>query len=281
LRHIACAQIADIVARLCIDACYQLPPDVSAALRQALDKEESPLGQDILRQILENETIAQQGEFPLCQDTGYTTVFLELGQEVHIVGGDLEQCINDGVRRGYRDGYLRKSVVTRPFPERVNTGDNTPAIIYTRIVPGDRLKVTVMPKGGGGENMSQLKMLPPSQGRQGIVDFVVQVAEQAGANPCPPIIIGVGVGGTAEKAMLLAKEALLREVGRPNPHPDDAALESDILARVNALGIGPQGLGGTVTALAVHVLSHPCHFASLPVGVVIQCHSSRHKEALL
>ena len=281
MREIACEQIADTVARLCIEANYQLPADVSAALRRALAREESPLGQDILQQVLENEAIARQGEFPLCQDTGYTTVWLELGQEVHIAGGDLEQCITEGVRRGYRDGYLRKSVVARPFPERVNTGDNTPPIVYTRIVPGDRLKVTVMPKGGGGENMSQLKMLLPAKGRQGIVDFVVQVVEQAGANPCPPIIVGVGVGGTAEKAMLLAKEALLREVGQPSAHPDDAALEADILERVNGLGIGPQGLGGTVTALAVTVISHPCHFASLPVGVVIQCHSSRHKEEVL
>jgi fumarate hydratase subunit alpha len=281
MREIHCDEIAETVARLCIAACYELPPDVLRALRAAMDAETSDLGRETLQQILLNAEIAGEGQFPLCQDTGYTIVFLELGQNAHIVGGDLNQCITEGVRRGYQEGYLRQSVIEKPFTERINTGDNTPPIIYTQIVSGDRLKIAVMPKGGGGENMSAFTMLPPAAGRQGIIEFVVNVVDQAGANACPPMIIGVGVGGTADHAMLLAKKALLREVAKPSEVPDDAALEAEILRRVNHLGIGPQGLGGRVTALAVHVKSHPCHISSLPVAVNIQCHSARHREAVL
>lgn len=281
MREIHCAQIVETTARLCIAACYELPPDVLRALRAAMAIETSELGKEVLQQILLNAEIAQEGQLPLCQDTGYTVVFLELGQDAHIVGGDLVQCINEGVRRGYQEGYLRKSVVQRPFTERINTGDNTPPVIHTQIVPGDRLKITVMPKGGGGENMSALKMLPPAAGRQGVIEFVVLVVDQAGANACPPIIIGVGVGGTPDHTVLLAKEALLREVGKPSKDREDAALEAEILRQVNRLGIGPQGLGGRVTALAVHVESHPCHIGSLPVAVNLQCHAARHREAVL
>ncbi len=281
MREIHCDQIAETVAHMCITACYELPSDVLRALRAAMDIETSELGREVLQQILLNAAIAGEGEFPLCQDTGYTVVFLELGQDARIIGGDLNQCITEGVRRGYQEGYLRKSVIEKPFTERINTGDNTPPIIYTEIVTGDRLKIAVMPKGGGGENMSACKVLPPAAGRQGIIEFVVDIVDQAGANACPPMIIGVGVGGTADYAMLLAKKALLREVAKPNDDPDDAALEAEILRRVNHLGIGPHGLGGRVTALAVHVESHPCHISSLPVAVNIQCHSARHGEAVL
>jgi fumarate hydratase subunit alpha len=281
VREIHCQQVTDAVARLCDEACYRLPEDVTRALQQARTQERSPLGRDILQQLLDNAQIAQERDFPLCQDTGYAVVFLELGQDLHVVGGDLNACIAAGVRQGYREGYLRKSVVAQPFTQRVNTSDNTPPVVHVTIVPGDHLKITVLPKGGGGENMSYLRMLAPSAGRQGVVDFVVESVERSGANPCPPVIVGVGIGGTSDYAMLLAKHALLRPVGQPNPDGDDAALEADILERVNRLGIGPQGLGGSVTALAVHVESHPCHIASLPVGVNLQCHSARHKDAVL
>ncbi len=281
MREIGCQEIADAVARLCIEANYYLGEDVLTALRAAREREVSPVGQAVLDQILQNAAIAAQGELPLCQDTGLTVVFLELGQEVHIVGGDLNEAIQQGVRRGYQEGYLRKSVVRRPFSARVNTGDNTPAVIHTEIVPGDRLKITVAPKGGGSENMSYLKMFAPAAGRAGIVDWVTWCVDESGANPCPPIIVGVGIGGTVEQTTLSAKKALLRPVGQPHPDPEVAALEAEILARVNELGLGPQGLGGRVTALAVHVETVPCHIASLPVAVNIQCHSARHKEAIL
>nr|MBC7244425.1 fumarate hydratase [Chloroflexota bacterium] len=281
MREIDCGQIAETVASLCIEACYHLPQDVTQAVQKALKTERSPTGREFLRQILENAEIARRGEFPLCQDTGYTVVFLELGQDVHVVGGDLNQCIAEGVRRGYQQGYLRKSVVERPYSLRVNTKDNTPPIIHTKIVPGDRLRITVMPKGGGSENKSYLQMMAPAMGRQGIIDFVVRVVDESGADPCPPVIVGVGIGGTADYALLLAKEALLREVGKPSEDPEDAALEAEILQRVNCLGIGPQGLGGNITALAVHVNSHPCHIASLPVAVNLQCHAARRSEAVL
>lgn len=264
-----------------MNACYHLPDDVRQAVRKALQIETSPLGQEILRQILDNAEIADRGQYPLCQDTGVAVVFLELGQEVHIVGGDLNECITAGVRRGYNVGYLRKSVVARPYSRRENTQDNTPPIIHTRIVAGDRMRIMVMPKGAGSENMSYLRMMPPAMGREGVVDFVVKAVEESGANPCPPVIVGVGIGGTADYAMLLAKEALLRPVGTASEDAEDAALEAEILERVNRLGIGPQGLGGRVTALAVHVKSYPCHIASLPVAVNLQCHSARHEEEVL
>ncbi len=281
MREINTEQIIQEVARLCIEASYYLGNDVLDALRNAREKEIAPVGQAVLDQILQNAEIAAQGELPLCQDTGLTVVFLELGQDAHIVGGDLYEAINEGVRRGYQDGYLRKSVVDKPFSARVNTRDNTPAVIHTEIVPGDELKITVCPKGGGSENMSYLKMFSPAAGRQGIVDWVVECVENSGANPCPPVIVGVGIGGTIDQTTLSAKKSLLRPVGSPSPDPEVAELEAEILERVNRLGIGPQGLGGRVTALAVHVETFPCHIASMPAAINIQCHSARHKEVVL
>lgn len=281
MREISTEQITQEVARLCIEANYHLGQDVLDALRYAREKEISPVGQVVLDQILQNAEIAAQGELPLCQDTGLAVVFLELGQDVHIVGGDLYEAINEGVRQGYQRGYLRKSVVDRPFSARVNTRDNTPAVVHADIVPGDKLKITVAPKGGGSENMSYLKMFSPAAGRPGIINWVVECVDKSGANPCPPIIVGVGIGGTMDRTTLLAKKALFRPVGQPHPDSEVAELEAEILERVNRLGIGPQGLGGRVTALAVHVETFPCHIASLPAAVNIQCHSARHKEAVL
>jgi len=281
MRDIQAGEIVEAVARLCIEANYHLGDDVIGALERALAQEESPVGREILQLLLENARIAGQRVAPLCQDCGVAVVFVELGQEVHIVGGDLNEAIEEGVRKGYQEGYLRNSLVRRPFSARTNTGDNTPAMIYVDVVPGDRLRLTVAPKGGGSENMSALAMLKPADGRQGVIDFVVHTVDQAGANPCPPIVVGVGVGGTAERALLLAKRSLLRELGQPHPDAEVADLEREILSRVNDLGIGPQGLGGRITALAVHVEVLPCHIASMPVGVNIQCHSARHEEAVL
>jgi fumarate hydratase subunit alpha len=281
VREIHTDHIIETVAQLCIESNYYLGEDVLAALRRYREAEVSPIGREVLDQILENAEIARDEQMPLCQDCGLTVVFLELGQEAHIVGGDLNEAIAEGVRQGYKDGYLRKSMVDQPFSARINTKDNTPPVIHTTIVPGDQLKITLAPKGGGSENMSQLAMLKPADGRQGVADFVVESVRRAGANPCPPIIVGVGVGGSAEKTMWLAKHALLRKVGQPNPDPEVAALEADILERINRIGIGPQGFGGLTTALAVHVETFPCHIASMPVAVNIQCHSARHKEAVL
>ena len=281
MREISCDEIAQTVARLCMDANFYLGEDVLAALRRAREEEISPIGREILDQILRNAEIAAREKLPLCQDCGLTVVFLELGQDVHIAGGNLYDAINEGVRRGYEEGYLRKSVVDRPFSARVNTKDNTPAVIHTEVVPGDKLKITVCPKGGGSENMSYLKMLSPAAGRQGVIDFVVDCVDRSGANPCPPIIVGVGIGGTIDQTTLIAKKALLRPVGQPHPDPEVAELEAEILERVNRLGIGPQGLGGRVTALAVHVETFPCHIARMPAVINIQCHSARHKEAVL
>jgi fumarate hydratase subunit alpha len=280
-RQIDTDQITDTVARLCIEGNYFLGADVLAALRSSREAEVSPVGREVLDQILDNAEIARERQMPLCQDCGLTVVFVELGQDLHVTGGDLNQAIAEGVRRGYKDGYLRKSMVDRPFSARINTKDNTPPVIHVTVVPGDRLRILVAPKGGGSENMSQLAMLKPADGRQGVVKFVVDSVRRAGANPCPPIIVGVGIGGSAEKAMLLAKHSLLREVGQPHPDPEVAELEAEILDRVNRLGIGPQGFGGLTTALAVHAETFPCHIASLPVAVNIQCHSARHKEAFL
>jgi len=281
MREIGYQEIVDAVARLSMEANYYLGQDILAALRRAQEQEEPPLGREVLDQILENARVAAEERMPLCQDTGMTVIYLELGQEVHLVGGDLTEAVNEGVRRGYEEGYLRKSVVENPFSARINTKDNTPAVIHTEIVPGDKLKITVLPKGGGSENMSYLKMLSPAAGRQGVIDFVVESVDKSGANPCPPTIVGVGIGGTADKAMDLAKRSLLREVGAPHPDPEVAELERDILEAVNRLGIGPMGFGGRVTALAVHVETFPCHIASLPVAVNLQCHSARHKSAVL
>jgi fumarate hydratase subunit alpha len=281
LRQISCEVITETVARLCIEANYELGDDVVAALGRARDEEVSPVGRRILDQLLDNSRVAHEEGLPLCQDTGLTVVFLQLGQDLHVVEGELYEAIQEGVRRGYQEGYLRHSLVERPFSARVNTGDNTPAVVHTEIVPGDRLRIIVAPKGGGSENMSALGMLTPADGRDGVIRFVVETVERAGASPCPPTIVGVGIGGSADRAMWLAKHSLLREVGRPSPDPEVARLERDILSRANDLGIGPQGLGGRATCLAVHVEVHPCHIASLPVAVNLQCHSARHTETVL
>ena len=281
VREIHTDQITSTVAQLCIESNYYLGQDVLDALRTAREAEVSPVGREVLDQILENARIADEEQMPLCQDCGLTVVFVELGQDAHVVGGDLNAAIAEGVRQGYQDGYLRKSMVERPFSARINTKDNTPPVIHTTIVPGEQLRLIVAPKGGGSENMSQLGMLKPADGRDGVISFVVDSVRKAGANPCPPIIVGVGVGGSAEKTVWLAKHALLREVGQPNPDPELADLEAEILDRVNRIGIGPQGFGGLTTALAVHAETFPCHIASMPVAVNIQCHSARHKEATL
>jgi len=281
MREIAANKVTQTVSRLFQEACYHLPEDVLTALKQAREKEESSVARDALDKMLENVEVSQKEQIPLCQDTGAAVVFLELGQEVRITGGDLYTAVNEGVRQGYDKGYLRKSMVGQPFSARVNTKDNTPAIIYTDIVPGDKLKIVAMPKGAGAENMAKLAMLPPASGRQGVIDFVVASVDEAGSNPCPPVIVGVGIGGTAEKAMMLAKKALLRKVDELHPDPEVAEMEGEILRQVNNLGIGAMGYGGTVTALAVHAEVFPCHIASLPVAVNLQCWCARHEEAVL
>lgn len=281
MREIRATDITNVVEYLCIKANYELPTDVQEILEKAITGEESPLGRDVLQDILENARLAREKQVPICQDTGFTVVYLDLGQEAVVTGGNLEEAVNEGVRRGYIKGYLRKSIVEDPCFTRKNTGDNTPAVIHTRIVPGDRLKITVAPKGGGSENMSGLKMLNPSDGVEGIKKFVLEVVEAAGPNPCPPIIVGVGVGGTFEMAAFQAKKALLRPVGQSHPQPEVAELERELLRNINCLGIGPQGLGGTTTALAVHIETFPAHIASLPVAVNLQCHAARHAEAVL
>jgi fumarate hydratase subunit alpha len=281
MRDIDCKKITESVSSLFQNACLFLPEDVLVAIKQARDKEESPVAKDVLDKIIENTEVSRLEQIPLCQDTGAAVVILELGQEVHINGGNLDDCINEGVRQGYEKGYLRKSMVRQPFSARVNTKDNTPAIIHTDIVPGDKLKISVLPKGGGSENCSRLTVMPPAKGRQGIIDFVVNLVEESGSNPCPPIIIGLGIGGTTDKTMTMAKKALLRKVGEPNPNPEVAELEKEILKRVNNLGIGPMGYGGRTTALAVHAEVFPAHIASMPVAVNIQCWCARHKETIL
>lgn len=275
MREISVCEIVGRVRDACIEACTKLPQDVLEALENALTVEESDIGREVLRQILENARIAQAERVPICQDTGITVVFVEMGQDVRVTGGDLYAAINEGVRLGYDEGYLRKSIVAHPLV-RSNTGTNTPAVIHTTIVPGDSITVAVVPKGGGSENMSVARMLKPSDGEDGVVGFVVDVVRNAGSNPCPPVIVGVGLGGTLEMAALLSKKALLRKVGSASPEPIDARLERRLLVAVNETGIGPAGLGGRVTALAVHVESHSCHIASLPVAVTLQCHAARH-----
>lgn len=281
MREVNVDLITQTIERLCIEANYYLPADVKRALEEAVSKEELPLGREILQDLIKNAEIACREDMPICQDTGLAVVFLELGQDVHLVGGDLTEAINEGVRRGYINGYLRKSSVDDPFLERKNTGDNTPAIVHTTIVPGDKIKIIVAPKGGGSENMSALAMLKPADGVEGIKRFVVETVEKAGPNPCPPIIVGVGIGGTIEKTTLLAKKALLRTIGEHNPNPEVARLEKELLEEINRLGIGPQGFGGRITALAVHIETFPAHIASMPVAVNIQCHAARHKEAII
>ncbi len=281
MREIKASDLRNTVARLFEHSCHYLPEDVVGALKAAREEEKSPVCRDVLDRILENADIAGKEQIPLCQDTGAAVVMLELGQDVHMTGGDFYAVINEGVRQGYDKGYLRKSIVNGPCFARANTKDNTPAMIHTDIVPGDGLKISVLPKGGGSENCSRLTVLSPSQGRQGVIDFVVNLVSQVGSNPCPPVIIGVGIGGTTDKTMHIAKKALLRKVGEPSPDPEVAALEKEILEEVNNLGIGAMGYGGTVTALAVHVETFPCHIASMPVAVNMQCWCARREQATL
>jgi fumarate hydratase subunit alpha len=281
LKEIEASAITQAVARLCQEANLFLGEDVLYALKQAHQTEQSPLGREVLNQIIENARIAREERLPLCQDCGTAVVFLEIGQEVHITGGDLTEAIEEGVRHGYHQGYLRKGIVSQPFSARVNTQDNTPAVIHSEIVPGSSLKISLLTKGGGAENKSRLGMLLPNAGKSGIIDFVAKTVEEAGGDPCPPLIIGLGIGGTAEQAMLMAKKSLLRKVGEPNPDPEIARLEKEVLIRVNSLGVGPMGFGGSITALAVHALVMPTHLTSLPVAVNLQCHSARHKEVTL
>jgi fumarate hydratase subunit alpha len=281
VKEIHASQITETVARLCQEATHKLPEDVVAALRRAEATEESPLAKQVLIEILENAELAEPEMLPLCQDTGTAVVFVEVGQDVHVVGGALADAINAGVARGYTEGYLRKSIAEKPFSTRSNTQDNTPAVMHTEIVPGDKLKLTVMPKGGGCENMSRFVMLLPGAGKEGITNFVLRAVEESGGNPCPPVIVGVGIGGTAEYSMMLAKKALTRRVGDPSPDPETAQFEAELLEKVNALGLGPQAVGGRNTALAVHVETYPTHITALPVAVNLQCHSARLKSAEL
>ena len=274
MREIDSSLISEVVARLCIDANYHLPPDMKRQIISSSKEESWETASIILDQIIENFNIADENLQPICQDTGLACVFLSIGQDVHIKG-NLEEAINEGVRKGYSQGYLRKSVVSDPL-NRVNTGDNTPAMIYYDICPGDKIKITVAPKGFGSENMSQIKMLKPSDGIEGVKDFVIKVVEDAGPNPCPPIVVGVGIGGTFDKAAYLAKKALMRPVDQRNSEAFYAELEEELLEKINALGIGPQGFGGKTTALAVNIEKFPTHIAGLPVAVNINCHVTRH-----
>jgi len=281
LREIQARRISEAVTRLCLQSNFELDEDVLKALKKAAETEESPYGRGILKDLIENARVAREDRLPLCQDCGIVVVFLEVGQDVHVVGGDLYEAVNKGVSKAYTEGYLRKSIVARPLTARINTGDNTPPVIHTEIVPGDRLKIACLPKGAGTEMMGRLAMLKPAEGRKGVIDFVVDTVCQAGGNPCPPLIVGVGIGATAEMTMLLAKKVLLRKVGESNLDPEVAALEKELLAKINNLGIGPLGLGGRTTALAVHAEVRPTHIATLPVAVSLQCHSVRHREVVL
>lgn len=280
MREINVKLIEDKIAELCIEANHYLGDDLKNCMAEMLENESWTVARQMLASIQENIEIAEEGVFPLCQDTGMACVFLEVGQDVHFTGGLIEDAVNEGVRRGYRDGYLRKSIVADPL-RRVNTGDNTPAYINTEIVAGDKVKITVAPKGFGSENMSQVKMLPPSAGEEGVKEFVVKVCSDAGANPCPPIVIGVGIGGTFDKAALMAKKALLKSVDEENEDPYYRDMENELLDRINGLGIGPQGFGGRTTALSVKINAAPTHIAGLPVAVNVNCHVSRHKEAII
>ena len=279
MREINVKLITEEVRELCMEANTNLGEDVLQAFDGAMKKEESPLGLEILKELKENARIAKEEKVAICQDTGFAVVFVELGQDVHLIGGDLKEAIFEGVRQGYQDGYLRKSIC-HPFT-RANTGDNTPAIIHTEIVSGDEVKITVAPKGGGSENMSRVIMLTPSDGVEGIKRYVLQRVKESGSNPCPPTIVGIGIGGTFEEAALLAKKSLLRPLGSKNPDLELDQLEFDLLTEINKLGIGPQGLGGRTTSLAVHILMMPCHIASFPLAVNIQCHAQRHKEVVI
>ena len=276
IRTVEFEDLVEMVRLCCLAAATKLPEDVEEALKNAFASESNPLAKELIRQCLENAEIARCENMPICQDTGFAVFFVEMGTMVRINGGTIYEAITEGTRRGYRDGFLRKSIVTDPLFKRKNTTDNTPPIIHLTQVPGDRIDVILAPKGGGSENMSALKMLKPSDGRAGVVDFVVNSVVNAGGNPCPPVIVGVGIGGTFEQSALLAKKALLRKVGTPSEDAEYADLEREILEKINASGVGPQGLGGDTTALAVHINHFPCHIASLPVAVNINCHAARH-----
>jgi len=275
VREVEVSQITSAVRELCMEICYRVPPEMVELMRRAREREESPLGRQILDRLLENQELAAEGEYPYCQDTGFTVVFVEVGQDVHVAGGDLYEAIDAGVASGYSDGYLRGSIVRDPLFERRNTGDNTPAFVHTRIVPGDRVRIQVDAKGAGSENMGRLGMLKPSDGLEGVKEFVLRAVAESGPNACPPGIIGVGVGGNFEMSAVLAKRALMRTVGRSSEDPRLAELEGELYEGCNALGLGPEALGGTQTVLAVHVETMPTHIASLPVAVNIECHAHR------
>jgi len=281
VRELDVREIKEAVKKLCMEANYEIPEDVLNGFKSAKLLEESETGKKVLDILIENSEIAKNEKVPYCQDTGMTVVFVEIGQEVKLVGGSIEKAINEGVAEGYTEGYLRKSVVSDPLFDRKNTGTNTPAVIHYKIVEGDKVKIIVAPKGGGSENMSRLKMLKPADGIEGVKKFVIETVSIAGANPCPPVIVGVGIGGNFELSALLAKKALLRPLGDRNPDPRYAKLEEELLQEINKLGIGPSGFGGRITALDVKIEWHPCHMATLPVAVNIQCHAARHKEVVI
>ena len=280
MREFPVSQLTDVIERLCIEANTYLPEDVRCAITRSRAAEDGSIAQGVLDKIIENYGIADRDAVPICQDTGVACVFLEIGQDVHFVGGDLREAVDEGVRRGYTNGYLRKSVVRDPL-QRVNTGDNTPAMLYTEIVPGDKVTVTLAPKGFGSENMSVLQMLKPSAGLQGVKDVIIGAVEAAGPNPCPPMVIGVGIGGTFDKAALLAKKALMRPLGSHHADPFYAELETEMLEKINSLGIGPQGFGGRTTALGLNIETMATHIAGMPVAVNINCHVTRHKTEVL
>lgn len=281
MRVIEFDELVDKVKQLVIDANCYLPDDVMDAIKTAYEQEESPIGKEILAQIIENNEIARGERLPICQDTGFAVFFVELGSEIYIKGGTLEQALEEGTRRGYKEGYLRKSIVDDPVVDRKNTGDNTPIATHIHIVTGDKLKLTFMPKGGGAENMAEVAMLSPAEGIEGVKRFVIERVKRSGGRPCPPVIVGVGIGGTFDYVAYLAKRALLRRIGAH--HPDDrfAQLERELLDEINQLGIGPMGLGGRVTALAVHVETYPCHIATMPVAVNLNCHAARHRTIVI
>jgi len=281
MREIKANQIKDKVKELFLKANYHVNQDLMNRLQEVLEQETSPIGKSVLKMIIENNKIASKEEVPICQDTGLAVVFVEMGQEIHLVDGDFTEAINQGVKEAYQEGYLRKSVVDDPVFERKNTKTNTPAIIYTDIVPGDKINFTVMPKGFGSENMSRLAMLKPADGPEGIVNFIVETVKKAGPNPCPPTIIGVGVGGTADKAMVIAKKAIARKIGKHNQNEKYAAMEKEALEKINNLGIGPAGLGGSTTTLAVNIDYLPTHIAGMPVAINVCCHAARHAEGIL
>ena len=280
MREIQCSKITEVVRKLCIEANEHLPEDVKCAIKTARKEEDGEIAKGILDNIIENYEIADHENVPICQDTGMAVVFMEIGQDVHITGGDLTECVNEGVRQGYTDGYLRKSVVKDPI-RRGNTGDNTPAILYTEIVPGEQIKITVGPKGFGSENMSRIMMFKPSAGLEGIKDFIIETVKFAGPNPCPPMVVGVGIGGTFDRCALLAKKALMRPLGSSNKDPFYADLEKELLLKINSLGIGPQGLGGRTTAIGLNIETFPTHIAGMPCAVNINCHVTRHKTEVI